>query len=109
MSIRMSNRQYPLVQAFLGLQRTEYMSIEQAQKFDQRPFRSMLIREWIAYRPGRGFHLTREGREAWHDFHATDISRRHPELPLTSYFDPTQYGLKPPAKGGPKRRLQEVA
>jgi hypothetical protein len=37
-----------------------YMSINQAQHYDQRPFRSMLVRGWIAYRPGRG--LSHEGK-----------------------------------------------
>jgi hypothetical protein len=39
-----------------------YLSIEQAQHFDQRPFRSMLIRGWVAYLPGRGFRLRKAGR-----------------------------------------------
>jgi hypothetical protein len=71
-----------------------YMNIEQAQRYDQRPFRSMLIRGWIAYRPGRGFHITPEGRKARDEFHHTEIARKNPTLPLTAYFDPTVYGLK---------------
>lgn len=71
-----------------------YMSIEEAQRFDQRPFRSMLIRGWCAYRAGRGFHITREGKQAMLEFLATDILRKNPSLPLTAYFDPTAYGLK---------------
>jgi hypothetical protein len=90
------------------------MSVSLAQQFDQRPFRSMLIRKWIAYRPGRGFHITREGRQAYRDFEQHDITRKNQALPLTSYFDPTQYGLKTPAKkkaaaAGRVRRLAAVA
>jgi hypothetical protein len=83
-----------------------YMSIEQAQYYDQRPFRSMLIQGWIAYRPGRGFHVTPEGKKAYEVFHHTEIARKNPLLPLTSYFDPTQYGLKQTEK---TRLLRAVA
>jgi hypothetical protein len=76
-----------------------YMSIEVAQKFDQRPFRSMLIRGWIKFRPGRGFHITKEGRAAWNEFLTTDIIRKNPSRPLTAYFDPTAYGLRVVARG----------
>ena len=69
------------------------MSIEQAQGFDQRPFRSMLIQEWIAYRPGKGFHITRLGMEAWQEFGHTDIRRANSSAPLTAYFDAAAYGL----------------
>jgi hypothetical protein len=72
------------------------MTIAEAQTFDQRPFRSMLIRQWIVYRPGRGFHITREGRDAWNEFHTTNIARMNPTMPLTAYFDPTAYGLAKP-------------
>jgi hypothetical protein len=68
-----------------------YMTIDEAQQFDQRPFRSMLIRKWAAYRPGRGFHITREGKQAMLEFLQTDIMRKNPTLPLTAYFDPTAY------------------
>jgi hypothetical protein len=70
-----------------------YMSIATAQKYDQRPFRSMLIREWITYHPKRGFHITDAGHRAWLEFHDTEIARKHPERPLTAYFDPTAYFL----------------
>jgi hypothetical protein len=46
-----------------------YMSVDQAQHYDQRPFRSMLVQGWIAYRSGRGFHITPEGRRAFDVFH----------------------------------------
>jgi len=75
-----------------------YMTVMQAQAYDQRPFRSMLIQKWIAYKPGRGFHITREGIAAQQDFHHRDIGRKNPDLPLTAYFDPTAYGLKVPPK-----------
>jgi hypothetical protein len=72
-----------------------YMSIEEAQRFDQRPFRSMLIQGWAAYRPGRGFHVTREGKEAMLEFLQTDILRKNPTGPLTSYFDPSAHAITP--------------
>jgi hypothetical protein len=75
-----------------------YMTVEDAQLFDQRPFRSMLIQQWCAYRPGRGFHITPEGKRARDEFLHTDIARKNPLLPLTAYFDPTAYGLKVPSK-----------
>jgi len=106
---RLSNRQYPMLRVFIEGGPQFYMSIEQAQRYDQRPFRSMLIRGWIAYRPGKGFHGTREGAAAWVEFHETEIARKNPTLPLTAYFDPTAYGLsKQDAKftlhqGGKKR------
>lgn len=91
---RLSNRQHPMLEAFVEMPSDRYMNVEEAQRYDQRPFRSMLIRGWIAYRPGRGFHITREGRDAWNEFHRTEIWRKNPTLPLTAYFDPTAYGLR---------------
>jgi hypothetical protein len=87
---RLSNRQYPMLEIFSS---GVYMRIEEAQIFDQRPFRSMLIRGWIAYKPGRGFHITAEGRKAHEEFHHTEINRKDPTLPLTKFFDPTAHGL----------------
>jgi hypothetical protein len=98
---RLSNRQFPMLETFVtGV----YMSISDAQLYDQRPFRSMLIRRWIAYKPGRGFHITAEGRKAHEEFHHTDIGRKNPRLPLTAYFDPTAYGLRVPEKVHVMRR-----
>jgi hypothetical protein len=95
---RLSNRQYPMLQTFIGMKDTEFMSIAEAQRYDQRPFRSMLMQGWVAYRPARGFHITAKGRAAWTEFGTTDIARKNPSLPLTAYFDPTAYGLKVVAK-----------
>jgi hypothetical protein len=80
-----------------------YMTIEDAQQWDQRPFRSMLMRRWCAYRPKYGFHITKEGKAALHEFLTTDIARKNPTLPLTAYFDATAYDLKP------KRVVHEMA
>lgn len=90
---RLSNRQYPMLRAFIDGGRGFFMAIEEAQTYDQRPFRSMLIQEWVAFSPGRGFHITQKGRDAWAEFLSTDIARKNPSLPLTAYFDPTAYGL----------------
>jgi len=92
---RLSNRQYPMLEIFSG---GSYLKIEDAQLYDQRPFRSMLIRKWISYDPGKGFHITDAGRAAYNEFFNTDIGRKNPALPLTAYFDPTAYGLRLPKK-----------
>ena len=97
-AITLSNRQFPMVQAFMDGGTDFYMTIEEAQRYDQRPFRSMLIRQWVQFRPGHGFYLTRTGRDAWHDFQSTEIWRKNPTLPLTAYFDPTSYRMKSPKK-----------
>lgn len=98
---RLSNRQYPMLKSFAEADtKHEFMRIEEAQAFDQRPFRSMLIQGWVKYRPGRGFHITKEGKRAWREFLMTDIVRKDPTRPLTAYFDPTAYGLAEPK---PKR------
>lgn len=95
---RLSNRQYPMMRAFTDEANDYYMDIETAQKYDQRPFRSMLIHDWIAYRPGRGFFLTKTGAAAWREFQQTEIFRLNPDMPLTSYFDPSLYGMKTTSK-----------
>jgi hypothetical protein len=71
----------------------------------------MLIREWIAYRPTKGFHVTRAGRDAYRDFESHSIERKNPSLPLTSYFDPTVYGLRkaPAAAAAKNSGLRAVA
>jgi len=91
----LSNRQYPMLKAFAG---GSHMSIETAQLYDQRPFRSMLIRQWISYDPKRGFHITDAGRQAWAEFRSTEIWRLNPSRPLTAYFDPTAYRLSMPQR-----------
>lgn len=94
MSTSLSNRGYPMLRAFIDQDINFVMSIEDAQQYDQRPFRSALIRGYVSYSPRkRGFILTKEGRAAWADFHNTNIARKDPSLPLTSYFDPDTYGL----------------
>lgn len=88
----LSNRQYPMLKMFYDL--NGFMSYENAKHWDQRPFRSMLIREWIAYHPGKGFKITKKGTEEYIRFLNTDIARKNPSMPLTAYFDATTYGLK---------------
>jgi len=105
---RLSNRQYPMLQALNDNGPNVYMSIEDAQRFDQRPFRSMLIQGWCAYRPGRGFHITPDGQHAMREFHDTDITRKNPSLPLTAYFDPIAYGLKPRRETRSKKAAMHV-
>jgi hypothetical protein len=90
---RLSNRQYSMLRTLYDLGLEGYMTIEQAQFFDQRPFRSMLVHQWVAYRPGRGFQITKAGKAAWLEFLSTDIARKDPTRPLTAYFDPAAYKL----------------
>lgn len=87
----LSNRQYPMLRTFVKASSDYYMTIEEAQVYDQRPFRSMLIRKYIAYKPGKGFHLTKEGRKHWEEFERTEIFRQNPNMPLTSFFDAADY------------------
>ena len=105
---RLSNRQYPLLRTFYDMGPLQYMSIEDAQAFDQRPFRSMLIREWVSYKPKHGFHITKKGRAAYIEFQDTSIERQNKSLPLTSYFDPTAYGLHA-KKVVPMKRREQAA
>ncbi len=93
MTTTLSNRGYPMLREFVDKGANFFMSIEEAQRYDQRPFRSALIRGYVKYIPRKGFQLTNAGREAWADFHNTDIGRVDPSRPLTSYFDPVAYGL----------------
>lgn len=101
---RLSNRQYPMLEIFA--EGRSFLSIAQAQTFDQRPFRSMLIRDWVSYVPTKGFRITEKGKAAWDEFRHTEIARKNPLAPLTAYFDPTAYGLAPVRK---KRRKTVAA
>src|SRR5262245_60685236 len=90
---RLSNRQYPMLRTFAENGANYHMSVRQAQSYDQRPFRSMLIHGWIAYSRGHGFYITKAGRKAWEEFLHTEIHRQNPLAPLTKYFDAQQYGI----------------
>ena len=78
---RLSNRQYPMLLALCDNGENSYMPIEDAQKWDQRPFRSMLIRKWCAYKPGRGtFTLRGKAARPCRSFPtSTDIARKNPQ------------------------------
>jgi len=94
MSLTLSDMQYPMMRTFVDGGAKFFMTEETARTFDQRPFRSMLRRGWVSYRPERGFYLTSEGYDAWNQYHSRSIFRVNPNLPLTSYFDPKAYGLE---------------
>jgi hypothetical protein len=100
MSTIISNHQLPLLRYLTG---QKFITVEKAMEFDQRGFRSFLIREWLAYRPGFGFHLTPEGRQAWDLLHHTEIRRNDPTKPLTRYFDYVAYGFQDPRAKRPKQ------
>ena len=95
MTIRLSSLQYNMLATFADQPNTYHMTVEDAGKFDQRPFGSMLKREYVAYRPGRGFHITAKGRREHDEFLTAEIARKNFSAPLTHYFDPTAYGLTP--------------
>lgn len=99
----LSNRGYPMLREFHVRGAGHVMSVAEAQHYDQRPFRSMLMRGWIEYSPkAKGFRIIDKGRAAWHEFNATAITRQDPSMPLTAYFDAAAFGLsfqKPKRKG----------
>lgn len=84
------------------------MSIEEAHRYDQRPFRSLLARGWVEWSPGRGFHITSAGRDAWDAFHHTSILRTDPSRPLTRYFDLAAHGISDSYREPKRRRLEAV-
>lgn len=102
---RLSSLQYAMLKVFADRNGSFHLSVMDAQGFDQRPFRSMLIRKYVEYRPGRGFHITVDGRNAAYEFEHREIARKDPSLPLTNYFDFAAYGLSDPYA---KKRLQVV-
>lgn len=102
--INLSDLGFPMLYALTQL-KGKYMSYEEAQSYDQRPFRSMLIRGWVKWsRKEHGFYLTKEGEEAWMKFNSRDISRKNPHLPLTAFFNAEAYGL-----AGPKEKSMRGA
>lgn len=91
--INLSDLGFPMLYALTQL-RGKYMTYEEAQTYDQRPFRSMLIRGWVAWsRKEHGFYLTEAGKNAWNQFNSRDIARKNPHLPLTAFFDAEAFGL----------------
>lgn len=91
--ISLSDLGFPMLQA-LNRMKGGVMTVEEAQAFDQRPFRSMLIRGYVSYsRKEGGFYLTEAGQKAWLDFNSRDITRKNPHLPLTAFFDAAAFGL----------------
>lgn len=96
MTFQISVRGLNMLRMFIEAGRGFHLRYEDARAYDQRPFRSMLIRGYIAYRPGRGFHITPEGRGAWDALQHTSVMRGAGQTtrPLTSYFDPAAYGIR---------------
>jgi len=100
-----SGKQLNMLQAFYDNGLAGRVTIEEAMGLLQPTLRSMMIRDYVAYRPNgaRGFHITKTGVEAMEDFHAANILRKNPTLPLTSYFDPAAYGLTMPKQKGARK------
>lgn len=105
---RLSTLQYNMLRMFATEGPDYFMSVTTAQGFDQRPFRSMLIQQWVAYRIGKGFHITRKGRDAYRNFEQHDITRKNALAPLTSFFDPEKYGLRSAQKRAVKAEVREI-
>ena len=96
--INLSDLGFPMLYALTQL-KGGFMPFEEAQTYDQRPFRTMLMRGYVAWsRKERGFYLTDIGSEAWSKFNSRDIARKNPHMPLTAFFDAAAYGL-----GGERR------
>jgi hypothetical protein len=94
----LSGRQFSMLEEFIKGGPDYDMPTDEARKYDQRPFGSMLIRRWVAYSMRRrAFYLTREGWDAWDRFQQANIQRKHPEAPLTHYFDQL-IGLAKPSR-----------
>jgi hypothetical protein len=90
-----SPRQYQMIKMFH--EASAGISLHDMKRYDQRPFRSMLIRGWVTYNKRVGFAITKQGRHDFLTFLSQDISRKSPEMPLTAYFDQRLFHLK--AKG----------
>lgn len=106
---RLSTLQYNMLRMFASEGNDYHMSVTVAQGFDQRPFRSMLIQQWVSYRIGKGFHITRKGRDAYRDFESHDITRKNPHSPLTAFFDPEKYGLKRTKRKAERKAERKIA
>lgn len=90
--LKLSKRQYSMLHSFIDNGGT-YMTMTEARAFDQRPFRSMLIQQWIIFIAGKGFKISPEGKKAWLEFQTCDIARKNQSAPLTAYFNPDVYKL----------------
>ena len=93
MTTQLSNRQFNLLRLFAQQTSSFQMRILEAKHIDQRAFRSLAIRGWVRWN-GKGFKLTAEGAEAWEAFRQTSLERKNPAAPLSSYFDPSLFGLE---------------
>ena len=100
----LSNRQYPCLKIFARKDPSWIMPISEAAPLDQRPFRSLLMRKWIEWLPhAKGFRITWEGRDAWREYHTTDIVRIDPTGPLCAFFY-SSTGVPSPVEARQKKR-----
>lgn len=107
MRIALSNRQRPMLEMFDAV---PFVSVEHAAGMSQVTFGSLYRRrkddnddpkvQLVAYKPGKGFHITAQGRDALYSRGAyeADITRKNTSDPLTRFFDPVAYGLAPREK-----------
>lgn len=91
-TVRLSNLQYSMLKVFTTERASFRLSIVEAGVFDQRPFASMLKRQYVSFeRRTQSFYLTSTGRAAMIDFETRDILRKVATMQLTSYFNPKDY------------------
>jgi len=89
--INLSNRGFPMLHVFAG---GNYITYAQALRYDQRPFRSMLVRKYIEYHPSKkAFKITEVGLRAWEEFTSTEIDQRKDTRHLTAFFDAARWGF----------------
>lgn len=91
MTTSLSSLGYNMLKHFATRNRDYRMPLEHACKFDQRPFGSMLVREYIVYdRKQHGFGITLKGYDAFKEFETRGILRHIVSDKLTHYFEPIQ-------------------
>ena len=98
-----SRLQFPMLREFITVTaRGGFVSVKEAERFDQRPFGSLYHRGWLGYRAGRGFYATAAGKDAYAEYMGEARRRARPESPMSHYFDlvAAQFHKKPenPAK-----------
>lgn len=96
-----SGRQLALLEMLDHVGIDGHISVDEAMTLNQTTFRSAMIRGYCVYRASganRGFHVTKDGREALRLFRNADITRKDPTQPLTAYFDAASFGITPERK-----------
>jgi|SRR5215467_8281723 len=89
MTTNLSSLGYNMLKLFALRERAYRMPLDIAQKYDQRPFGSMLCRGYIKYDLKlHGFALTDKGYDAYREFETRGILRHIISTRMTHYFEP---------------------